>query len=191
MNPESQNKRELRAIDITQINPASFKLIGLWMILFLLPFAFLWTEHLGLNYMKAQLNELTFWSPFKLILIGIVGIIAHELIHGVFFAYYTPQGFRSIKFGVIWKYAAAYCHCSEPLLVRQFIAGVAAPGIILGVTPSVLALFTGSLSVLAFGFFFSISAVGDWLIIQLLLKEDKNSKVLDHPSELGFYIYES
>jgi hypothetical protein len=40
-----------------------------------------------------------------------------------------------------------------------------------------------------FGIFFTMAAFGDFMIIFMLLKENKNSLVLDHPSEVGCYIY--
>jgi hypothetical protein len=39
-----------------------------------------------------------------------------------------------------------------------------------------------------FGIFFTMAAFGDFMII-FMLKENKNSLVLDHPSEVGCYIY--
>jgi hypothetical protein len=40
-----------------------------------------------------------------------------------------------------------------------------------------------------FWIFFTMAAFGDFMIIFMLLKENKNSLVLDHPSEVGCYIY--
>jgi hypothetical protein len=33
-----------------------------------------------------------------------IGIILHELIHGITWAKYTKDGFKSIRFGVLWKF---------------------------------------------------------------------------------------
>lgn len=49
------------------------------------------------------------------------GIVAHEAIHGIFWAAFAKRGFRSIRFGFLWKKLTAYCHCSEPLEVRPYI----------------------------------------------------------------------
>ena len=37
--------------------------------------------------------------------------------------------------------------------------------------------------------FFTVSAAGDFMIVQLIWREDMRSLVLDHPSEAGCFIY--
>jgi hypothetical protein len=39
-----------------------------------------------------------------IVLIATIGIILHELIHGITWAKYTKDGFKSIRFGVLWKF---------------------------------------------------------------------------------------
>jgi hypothetical protein len=102
---------------------------------------------------------------------------------------YTKNGFKSIKFGVLWKVLTPYCHCSEPLKVKHYITGAIMPAIILGFLPFVYSLFTGNALWLFFGIFFTMSAVGDFLIVNLVRKENMNSLVLDHPSEVGCYVF--
>jgi hypothetical protein len=94
-----------------------------------------------------------------------------------------------MKFGVLWKTLNPYCHCQEPLRVRQYIIGAITPAIILGFIPSILAIVIGNLELLLFGMFFTMAALGDFLIINLLRKENKSDLVQDHPSEAGCYIY--
>ncbi|MGQ0828185.1 MAG: DUF3267 domain-containing protein [Bacteroidota bacterium] len=118
-----------------------------------------------------------------------MGIVLHELIHGIVWSRFTKDGFRSIKFGVLWKMLTPYCHCKEPLKVSQYITGVIMPAIILGVVPAIISIVIGNIGLLVFGIFFTMVAVGDFLIINLLRKENKDSLVLDHPSEAGFFIY--
>jgi hypothetical protein len=62
------------------------------------------------------------------------------------------------------------------------------PAIVLGLFPALLSFITGNVFV-NFGIFFTMAAFGDFMIIFMLLKENKNSLVLDHPSEVGCYIY--
>jgi len=118
-----------------------------------------------------------------------VGIVVHELIHGIFFAMFAKNGWKSIKFGILKEMLTPYCHCKEPLKVKHYIIGAAMPGIILGIIPAVIAIITGSLFLLVFGIIFTVAACGDILIINLLLKENINDLAEDHPSEVGFYIY--
>ena len=40
------------------------------------------------------------------------GIVVHELIHGLTWAYFAKKGFKSIRFGIFWEMLTPYCHCS-------------------------------------------------------------------------------
>ena len=82
-----------------------------------------------------------------------------------------------------------YCHCKEPLIVKHYIIGAITPAIILGFLPAVYSILTGNIGFLFFGIFFTMAALGDFMIINLLRKENLNSFVLDHPSEAGCFIY--
>ena len=82
-----------------------------------------------------------------------------------------------------------YCHRKEPLNVSQYMIGAIMPAIILGFIPLILAIFIGNLGLLIFGMFFTLAAGGDFLIINLIRKENKDDLVQDHPSEAGCYIY--
>ena len=122
-------------------------------------------------------------------IVFIVGVILHELIHGITWAIFAKKGFKSIKFGVIWKMLTPYCHCKEPLSVKHYILGAIMPAIVLGFIPAIYGLVFGNFVILIFGAFFTLAAAGDFLIINLIRKENWNSLVQDHPSEVGCYIY--
>jgi|SRR5690606_38734670 len=182
--------KEKRTIDLGKANVFSILILFPILLIFGLPFYLIWGESFsiksildGLVPMDIPIMMLYFFG------ITIIGIILHELIHGIFWAMFTKNGFKSIKFGVLWKMLTPYCHCTEPLKVKQYIIGAIAPAVILGFIPSILALFNGSLGLLIFGMFFTMAAAGDFLIINLIRKENKNSLVQDHPTEAGYYIY--
>jgi hypothetical protein len=78
-----------------------------------------------------------------IVLIALTGIILHELIHGITWAKYTKDGFKSIRFGVLWKFLTPYCHCKEPLLVKHYIIGDYA-SYCLGAFPALLSFITGN-----------------------------------------------
>ena len=122
-------------------------------------------------------------------IVFIVGVILHELIHGITWAIFAKKGFKSIKFGVIWKMLTPYCHCKEPLSVKHYMLGAIMPAIVLGFIPAIYGLVFGNFVILIFGAFFTLAAAGDFLIINLIRKENWNSLVQDHPSEVGCYIY--
>ncbi|QIH35635.1 DUF3267 domain-containing protein [Sphingobacterium sp. DR205] len=123
------------------------------------------------------------------VLVVVIGVVVHELIHGITWSCYIKNGFRSIKFGVLMKMLTPYCHCKEPLRVKQYIIGALMPSIILGIIPIIYAWFSGNTNILLFAIFFTASAAGDFMIVQLIWREDMRSLVLDHPSEAGCFIY--
>ena len=151
-------------------------------IILLTPFLLFW------NYETFEVSRKAFiyYSlPFLLI-----GIVVHELLHGITWAFYTRNGMKSIKFGFKWKFLTPYCHCKEPLKVKDYRIGVAMPLIILGIIPSIIAIVIGHGALLSFGIIFSWAAGGDIIAIFMLRKLDDDIYVSDHPKEMGFYINE-
>jgi len=185
-------KKELLTFDLMKANLyAIFSIIPV-LILYGVPFVLLWRNTFSKVALKNFIDEFTLGiggNFVSILLVMTIGIIAHELIHGITWAMYTKNGFKSIKFGVLWKVLTPYCHCSEPLKVKHYITGAIMPAIILGFLPFVYSLFTGNALWLFFGIFFTMSAVGDFLIVNLVRRENMNSLVLDHPSEVGCYVF--
>ncbi len=114
------------------------------------------------------------------------GIIVHELLHGLVWACFSPNRFKSIKFGVKWKYLAPYCHCTEPLKVKHYKIGIVMPLIIMGLIPSLIGLIIGHGAIFAFGFIAICVASGDILGLYLLKNLESNAYVSDHPEKIGF-----
>ncbi len=92
------------------------------------------------------------------------GVVAHELLHGISWAFFCKNGFRSIRFGFMWKSLTPYCHCKEPLSLNPYLFGALVPGLVLGLFPAVFSLFNGSQVWLHWGLIFILSAGGDLLI---------------------------
>ena len=124
------------------------------------------------------------------VVLMIVGTLLHEGVHGLVWAHYAKGGWKTISFGVMWKYLAPYCHCSEPLLVPHYRRGALAPLFVVGILPLLIAPFLHSLPLLFFGIYFVAGASGDLMVVLKLRKEDPTSMVLDHPSEAGYLVYE-
>lgn len=120
--------------------------------------------------------------------IFIGGIVFHELFHGVTWAFFIPKGFKSIKFGVNWKYFTPYCHCKVPIKVKHYMLGAAMPLIVLGIAPAITGIIIGHGSLLFFGMFFTWAAGGDIIAMNILRKLDMNIYVSDHPEKMGFYM---
>ena len=126
----------------------------------------------------------------KLMLVLIVGIVVHELIHGLTWGLFAKSGFKSISFGVMWKMLTPYCHCSEPLKVSHYAIGALMPLIVLGFLSAIVALCVKSLFWLTMAIVFIAAAAGDIMVVWNLRKEKRNSMILDHPSEAGYLVYE-
>jgi len=187
-------KKELLTFDLVKINLYGIFAFIPVIIIYGIPYYYLWHQTMTIESLKklvisTNLVDYSFLFSFSILIILIIGIILHELIHGITFSFFAKKGFKSIKFGVIWKMLTPYCHCKEPLLVKQYVIGGIMPAIILGFLPFVYSLIFGNLFWLIFAFFFTIAAIGDFIIIFMLRNEDKNSMVLDHPSEVGCFVY--
>jgi hypothetical protein len=190
--PENYQKDKL-TIDIAKANVYSllvFIPVGLF---FILPFYLLWHETVNWSTLKAYFQASKNWiywaGPLIVLLVLVLGIVAHELLHGLTWSFYAKNGFSSVKFGILWKMFTPYCHCKEPLTVLHYIIGAVVPAVVLGIFPCILSVVTGSLTLLIFGAFFTVASAGDFMVIDLLRKEKMNDLVLDHPFEAGCYIF--
>ena len=181
-------QKEKLTINLYWANIFSLLLIVPIALILVFPYYLLWIDDID-AFFSLWKEEISFIGLLGFFLISIFGVIIHELIHGVTWARYTNNGFKSIKFGVLWKMLTPYCHCKEPLRVKHYVMGAIAPAIILGFIPSVVAIIIGNFGLLIFGLLFTVVAAGDFLIINLLRKENKDDFVEDHPSEAGCYIY--
>ena len=181
-------QKEKLTINLYWANIFSFLILVPIALIFGLPYYLLWIDDID-AFSSLWKDEISSIGLLGFFLISIFGVIIHELIHGVTWARYTNNGFKSIKFGVLWKMLTPYCHCKEPLRVKHYVMGAIAPAIILGFIPSVISIIIGNFGLLIFGLVFTVVAAGDFLIINLLRKENKDDFVEDHPSEAGCYIY--
>ncbi len=179
-------EKVLKIIDIVKANNIGLKLLIPTILIYGLPFYLIWKDSISF---KDMFSADSGWVFLKWLTIFLAGIVAHELVHGITWALYAKKGFRSIKFGILWKYITPYCHCKEPLQIRHYLIGAITPFIFVGLLPAVYAIITGSINWLLFGIFYTVGAVGDFLIIKLLLPGKRNDYALDHPSEAGCYVY--
>jgi hypothetical protein len=184
--------KEKYAIDIYKANQYGLRLLlGILILSFLLFFLVwpdtFWSKLKGLFAVDGVLDFLT--GLGKVLVILALGITAHEFIHGVFWAFFTKRGFRSIRFGILKQYLTPYCHSKEPLKVWQYITGAVMPAVLLGFLPIILSIVAGSMSWLIFGIFFTAAAGGDFIMIRMLIREPMTAWVEDHASEAGYFMY--
>ena len=119
----------------------------------------------------------------------ITGILLHEILHGIVFSIFAEKGYKSIKFGILWKTLTPYCHCKEPLIIREYIIAALTPTIILGLFPLLIALLIGNIELLLFSIIFIAAGAGDLMLVKSILKEEKTSLIYDLPTEVGYNIY--
>lgn len=132
------------------------------------------------------------FSNFLIFLvIFFVGILLHELIHGLSWMLFGRKSFRSIKFGFQLKTLTPYAHCTEPMKVNPYRIGAAMPGILLGLIPALAGVLGGSGWLLAFGVLFITAAGGDFLILWLIRDVASDQLVEDHPTRAGCYVIDS
>ncbi len=179
-------EKELKTIDIVKANQKGLLIMIPVFLLYFMPFYLIWKNSMSIKEMLAADSWLSF---FKWGLIFVGGVVAHELVHGITWALFAKNGFRSIRFGVMWKMATPYCHCKEPLQIKHYLIGAITPFIFVGLIPAIYAIATGSTGWLLFGIFYTIGAIGDFMIIDLLRNEKMTDFALDHPSEAGCYVY--
>jgi hypothetical protein len=187
-------KKELLTFDLVKLNLYGFIASIPIILIYGIPYYLIWSKQFSIAELKKvnlnyELVEYSFEYSFSIVFIMLLGILIHELIHGITFSFFAKTGFKAINFGVLWKMLTPYCHCKEPLLVKHYIIGGIMPAFILGFLPFMYSLLFGNLVLLIFAIFFTVAAFGDFYIIYLLRNENKNSLVLDHPSEVGCFVY--
>lgn len=118
-----------------------------------------------------------------------VGIVVHELLHGLGWMMFGGVPRNNIHIGVKWKLLTPFAHSDARMPLRGYRWGTLLPGLVLGIVPSLLAIASGSLILMGFGFFFTAVAGGDFLILWLLRNIPGQAQVADHPSRVGAIVY--
>ena len=168
------------SVSMEQAGRFSLALLLALLLGLVLPFYLLWGTNI--------LLVLKYQSFLFLVLFIVLGVLIHELLHAGFWILFSKVGWRSVSFGFKWEYLSPYCHCSKPLKVWQFALGAAAPLLLMGILPVVVALINGHALLMFFGTFYIWAAAGDILTLCMLRQIAHMQKVLDHPGEVGFIV---
>jgi len=118
----------------------------------------------------------------------LLGVPAHEAIHGLTWLWLGRIPKEDIKFGI--RSLTPYTHCEVPMPASIYRAGAIMPGLILGLIPYSIGLVTGSSWHISFGLVYIFAAGGDILILWILRGVKAETRVEDHPSRVGCYVYE-
>jgi len=130
-------------------------------------------------------------SSVFLIIALLLGIVAHEVIHGLSWVIFGQKPFSSIKFGFQWQTLTPYAHLTEPIEVNAYRIGAFMPGLVLGILVYTLSLVLGDGSLFLFGLLHTAAAGGDLLILWLIRKVKRGTLVEDHPTNAGCYVIET
>lgn len=136
---------------------------------------------------RAHLLEAGGFSFYIMFLmIVIVSVVLHELLHGIGWAISSGKGWKAVRFNI--NAMMPSCACKAALEKKDYLIGVLAPFVILG-SASVLFVFIypGTISLLTMMVNF-IAAGADFMIVFNLLKE-RDSLIVDHPTEAGYIAF--
>ena len=178
---------------ITVKNDLSFSMAkaSLYSLIFIIPLILLLVNIYFIIWGEPHVViENTIVFILKLILIAFLGVVLHELIHGLTWAYFSKKSFKTIEIGFQWKTFTPYAHSTEPMEVNAYRLGGMMPGLLLGVYPYLLGVITGNAWIMFFGLFFTLSASGDALVLWSIRKVKSGQLVEDHPTHCGCYVIE-
>lgn len=120
----------------------------------------------------------------------LVGVVVHELIHGLSWVLFGNKPWQAIRFGFQWKTLTPYAHLREPVAIDAYRWGGFLPGLFLGIVPYLLSLALGNGNLFWFSLAHTSAAGGDWLVLWLLRKVQSGTQVEDHPTRAGCYVLE-
>lgn len=154
-------------------------------IVALIPYALAW----GLDRLWDGMAR--FFALGSFLPAALIGIVLHEMLHGLTWALAGRRPFSSIRFGFNVATLTPYAHFKDPLPANAYRLGAAMPGLALGVLPLLIAFATGNGWLAGFGMLFLVAAGGDILILWMLRHVPATSTIQDHPSQPGCIVYDT
>ncbi len=133
----------------------------------------------------APTAALTLPSTLLFLVVLVAGILTHEAIHGLAWAFFGRLPLRRIRFGFQASTLTPYAHALDPLPARAYRLGAVLPALLLGGLPFLVGTIVGSPSLALFGMIFVFAAGGDLLVLWLIRAVDARALVQDHPSRAG------
>lgn len=118
----------------------------------------------------------------------VVGIVSHELLHGIGWTLASARGWNVVSFGFQLKTLTPYAHLEEPVTARVHRVGLLMPAGVLGVLPWMVGMLVGDGLFNLFGVLFIMLASGDLMAIWLLRRVRPDQQVQDHPERVGVYL---
>ncbi|HZG79368.1 MAG TPA: DUF3267 domain-containing protein [Brevibacillus sp.] len=125
---------------------------------------------------------------FFIVLI-VVGIVIHEILHGLGFYLSGKVAWSDIRFGVVWTKMIFYACCLRPLPISNYRLAVLLPGLLLGIIPYCVALYAQSLFWYSWSIIMILGAFGDGYILWTLRKFGKETRIADDTDAIGYIAY--
>lgn len=129
--------------------------------------------------------NMSLWSYLLFMVSLALGMVAHELIHGVSWTLVGRMPLSTVELGLQWRTLTPYAHCKGSLSIQAYRIGMVMPGVLLGLLPSIVGIVIGSAWMLVFGALFTTIAGGDFLVLWLIRKVGAGALVEDHPTRPG------
>lgn len=187
-----QYKQEQKSVNPIRTSVLSLILIIPGFFIFGVPYSLIWGfENLAqkvLSSLSLSFGTDVFDFILDLALLGL-GSIIHVFIHGIVWAYFAKDKFKSIKFGVFWRMLSPYCFCIEPLKLNNYRLGIILPTLIVSILPGVISIWLQNPDLLIFSAFMLILSSSDFYLLYLLKGVRKDALVLGMPIETGCYIF--
>jgi len=121
----------------------------------------------------------------------LLGVIAHEGLHGIGWKYAAKLNWLDLTYGIQWSSLTPYAHSKKPMQKPAYLFGSLLPAVVLGLIPYLVALIIEHDWLMMFGFVFTFSAAGDFWVIYTLRHTSKEAWVQDHPENAGCIVYEN
>jgi hypothetical protein len=133
-----------------------------------------------------SLLDVPFWL---LAILFLAGIVVHEGIHGLTWKLFATADSAEVEYGVMWKQMTPYAHIKGKSQCWAYRLGTVMPAVLMGILPFLIGLILARPLVYGFGVFFTLAAVGDFMILWTLRGVPRDALVEDHPSRAGAFVY--
>jgi hypothetical protein len=118
----------------------------------------------------------------------VVGVLTHELVHGVTWKVVGRLRWKDIRFGVQLKTFTPYASPTVPMRARTYRMGVMMPLIVVGLIPFAVGLIFEYSQLAVFGMVFTFVAGGDLAVLRAMRSVASSAWVQDHPERAGCYV---
>lgn len=174
-------------VEVVEIPSTKVGKYNLPFILFPFVLLILFMINFGANNFMLAMEELSDIPRLTLLFFG--GLVVHEFIHMLFWAFLGGHPFRFFRLGFRWDYFGPYLFSIEPLKAIPFKIGLLAPLVFMGFVPCGFAFYFGNLQLLLLGSIFTMWASGDIVQFILVWKVPSNYLINLHPVKFGCYIF--